>query len=265
MIRIVRPEGFPGVELQQGCGVTGDVPRHWHEEYELYAVTGGYGKLHHGGTTYANPAGTLNLVEPGEVHSNQTPDGHSCDFLKLDFDPALLVTASAEVTPRHAPLAFSTPSVAHPDTFRRFVRLYRTLALPASPLACESALLDFLVTLLRRHMRTRATLPAIGSETKAVRLVREYLAAHYASKVDLAQIAVVADLSPFHLTRVFTRHTGMPPHAFLTQIRIARAKALLRTRVPVARVAAETGFADQSHLTRVFKQVVRVGPGAYRN
>jgi AraC-like DNA-binding protein len=46
---------------------------------------------------------------------------------------------------------------------------------------------------------------------------------------------------------------------------MSRAKALLRTRVPVARVAAETGFADQSHLTRVFKQVVRVGPGAYRN
>jgi AraC-like DNA-binding protein len=94
-------------------------------------------------------------------------------------------------------------------------------------------------------------------------VAREYPRANYANKIGLAQLAEVAGLIPFHLTRVFARDTGMPPHAFLNQVRIARAKALLRTRVPIARVAAETGFADQSHLTRAFKQVVRVSPGAY--
>jgi len=265
MITILRPEGIPGVELQEGVGVTGDVPRHWHEEYQLCAITGGYGELNHRGATYPNPYGTLNLVEPGEVHSNRAPCREGCDFLKLDFDPGLLARAAAEVRSPGAQPVFTVPTVSHPDTFRRFVRLHQTLSRAAGSLERESSLLEFLVILLCRHMRTRASLPATGGETRAVRVVREYLEAHYAHKVELAQLASVAGLSPFHLTRVFAKETGLPPHAFLNQIRIARAKALLRVRLPIAVVAAETGFADQSHLTRAFKLMVRVPPGVYRN
>jgi len=76
--------------------------------------------------------------------------------------------------------------------------------------------------------------------------------------------ARVAGLSPCHLNRVFRRALGLPPHAFQTQLRVVRAGALLRRGWPLAAVAAETGFADQSHLTRRFKTVVGVTPGAYR-
>jgi AraC-like DNA-binding protein len=244
--------------------VTGDVPRHWHEEYQFCAITGGYGELRHGGRTWCNPAGTLNLVAPGEVHSNRTPYGRGCDFLKLDVDAALMARVAAEVKPAGGQLTFAAPMVEDADTFRRFVGLYRTLAESGGRLERECALLEFLVTLLGRHTRTRAVPPPAGVETRGVRAAREYLEANYASKVELARLAEVAGLSPFHLTRVFARDTGLPPHAFLNQVRIARAKALLRSRVPIARVAAETGFADQSHLTRVFRQVVRLSPGAYR-
>jgi AraC-like DNA-binding protein len=62
---------------------------------------------------------------------------------------------------------------------------------------------------------------------------------------------------------LFHREVGMPPHAYQIQLRVARARRLVAAGVPLAEVASMTGFADQSHLTRLFKRVVGVPPGQY--
>jgi len=67
------------------------------------------------------------------------------------------------------------------------------------------------------------------------------------------------------LLRVFRKELGIPPHAYLTQVRVLRAKKLLSVGIPIAQVAWETGFADRSHLNRHFKRLVGVAPGQYQN
>ena len=98
----------------------------------------------------------------------------------------------------------------------------------------------------------------------AVIRVRGYLEEHYASKITLTALAGLAGLNVFHLIRVFRASTGLPPYAYLKQIRVNRAAALLRKGHSVSRVAFLTGFADQSHLTRFFKRLVGVPPGVYQ-
>ena len=71
-------------------------------------------------------------------------------------------------------------------------------------------------------------------------------------------------MSPFHFARVFRRATGLPPHSWLMQRRVERARALLKVGCTPLTVAMQLGFADQSHLTRQFKQTYGIGPGAYR-
>jgi AraC-like DNA-binding protein len=73
----------------------------------------------------------------------------------------------------------------------------------------------------------------------------------------------VAGLSRFELIRRFRRQNGLTPHAFQRDLRIDRARAMLGDGVPVAAVAAACGFADQPHLSRMFKLLVGVPPGAY--
>ena len=63
--------------------------------------------------------------------------------------------------------------------------------------------------------------------------------------------------------RVFRKVLGLPPHAYLVQVRITQAKKLLASGMAIAEVAAETGFSDQSHLHRHFKRIVGVTPGQY--
>jgi AraC-like DNA-binding protein len=80
----------------------------------------------------------------------------------------------------------------------------------------------------------------------------------------LGELALVTGVGPFALMRAFQAETGLPPHAYLNQHRVRQARQLLDRGVPPAAAAAEAGFADQAHLTRHFKRVMGVPPGAYQ-
>ncbi|SMH63001.1 AraC family transcriptional regulator [Azospirillum agricola] len=78
------------------------------------------------------------------------------------------------------------------------------------------------------------------------------------------QAAQRAGMSREGFSRRFRKHHGMPPHAFWLLEKLNDARRLLRRGEPIAGVAAETGFADQSHLGRCFRRVFGVTPGRYR-
>lgn len=80
----------------------------------------------------------------------------------------------------------------------------------------------------------------------------------------MQELVRAAHLSPFHLSRVFRRTVGVPPHAYQTQLRLAHARTLLAQGLDVARVAQETGFFDQSHFSQQFQRYFFVKPGSYR-
>ena len=96
-----------------------------------------------------------------------------------------------------------------------------------------------------------------------VRRALQHLHARYAERVTLGELAAVARLSPFYFARLFRAQTGTTPGGYLRHLRIERAKMLLRDGVPISRVAFSTGFYDQSHFTRRFKEDVGVPPGRF--
>jgi AraC-like DNA-binding protein len=132
----------------------------------------------------------------------------------------------------------------------------------AGRLRRETLEVAFLTALVRRH--GGGTAPAVGRERRAVRRIRAYLHAHVADPVSLDDLSALVDLTPAHLNRVFRREVGLPPYRYLQRLRIERAAWRLAGGAPIAETAYDTGFADQSHLTRQFKQVVGVTPGQYR-
>lgn len=83
-------------------------------------------------------------------------------------------------------------------------------------------------------------------------------------QVRLAEIAAAANLSPFRLFRAFARQTGMSPHAYQRQARVRSAAGVIRRNYSLGEVAAAPGFSDQAHLTRSFRRILGVTPGAYR-
>jgi AraC family transcriptional regulator len=98
-----------------------------------------------------------------------------------------------------------------------------------------------------------------------VRRAKEILSAHLDGSIPLQEVARECHLSMSHFSRQFRRTTGLPPHKWLLTRRIEVAKEKLGDwRLSLSDVAAACGFADQSHLTRVFTRMVGVSPGAWR-
>jgi AraC family transcriptional regulator len=93
----------------------------------------------------------------------------------------------------------------------------------------------------------------------------ERLESDLGGKLQLAQIAAEVGLSVSHFSRAFRISTGLPPHQWLLRQRVRAAKQLMTVRdLPLSEIALSAGFANQSHFTRVFSEVVGVSPGAWR-
>jgi AraC-like DNA-binding protein len=93
---------------------------------------------------------------------------------------------------------------------------------------------------------------------------REILDAGLTSPPGLEALATAVGTRPFSLLRAFRESYGLPPHAYLTQRRVERARELLDTGRPPAEVAVTAGFFDQAHLSRHFRHIVGVPPSAYQ-
>jgi AraC-like DNA-binding protein len=93
----------------------------------------------------------------------------------------------------------------------------------------------------------------------------EYIEAHLADPISLANLAAIARLSPYHFARAFKRSFGMPPHRLHTARRIERAKTLLaQPTLSITEIALEVGFGETSSFTAAFRRLVGCTPSSYR-
>jgi AraC-like DNA-binding protein/predicted transcriptional regulator len=104
-----------------------------------------------------------------------------------------------------------------------------------------------------------------GLSPSHLRRATTYLTQFAEPTISVADVAAKLGLSPTQFARAFKASTGFPPHRWQLSQRIGRAQELLRDgSSPLAEIALATGFAEQSHFTRVFKKIVGVSPGAWQ-
>jgi len=104
-----------------------------------------------------------------------------------------------------------------------------------------------------------------GLSPERLQRVRDYVEAHLDEDLSLTVLADIACLSPYHFSRSFKEAARVGPQRYVIQRRLERAKNLLRrTHEPLALIAQEAGFADQSHLTSIFRREMGVTPGRFR-
>jgi len=224
----------------------------------------GVGELTYRGNNIHTPPASLFMVHPGEVHANHTYESVGVSYRMMFVDSELMRRAASEVYGKESGLPYFPTALTFDDeVIRQYLDLHSALDRPSSSLERESLLLGLLTVLIARFAENRPSPRVFGSERHAVNRARDFLVEHYAENVSLATLARIANLSPYHFNRVFSEQFGLPPHAFQTHLRVTRAKALLRQGWPITQVAAQTGFADQSHLTRHFKRLAVATPGQY--
>ncbi|GAA2617826.1 AraC family transcriptional regulator [Actinomadura fulvescens] len=242
---------------------------HAHDEYAIGVCTDGLEVMSYRGERHYTGPGMLVMLEPGEVHTGGPADAGGFTYRVFYPNAALLSEGGLHVP--HFPEAF----VRDEELAQEVWRTHRLLVRDDDLLESETRLLELLRALVHRHALSPMHTSRRGTfetgergDAAALRIARAVtgrLADELVDPPTLADLAADLGLSRYQLLRAFRDAEGMPPYAWLAQHRVARARALLDAGHRPAEAATLVGFADQAHLTRWFRRVLGVTPGAYRN
>lgn len=254
-----------GVTLMQAAFTDHAFERHSHDCFTIGVTVQGIQRFRCKGQRHDSLPGEIVLFNPDEDHDGQRGGADGFRYATWSVDQAFMRSC---VDPE-AGLAglpyFAAPHVIDPALAAWFTQITRALLdTPEDTLRSETLLRTFVATLLARHGELAQVAPP--RDAGAVRLLRvkAYIQAHFQRALTVAELANVAGLSRAHLTRAFTNAFHTPPHVYVNALRIAHARRLLRTGMPLADVASVCGFADQSHFARRFKGALGVVPSAWQ-
>jgi AraC-like DNA-binding protein len=251
---------WPGLYATAICSAR-HYARHSHATFGLGVVDQGAQRSASGRGTVDAFAGDIVTTNPGEVHDGRPLGGPSRSWRTVYLAPGMLATVSDDART----VAITRPAFAD----RQLAQATRQLLAAMEgwqqgrheALACEEALVAACGLLLERH----TTLPAPRTEPPApLAAARERLADDLQAPPSLAELAGLAGLSRFQLLRRFAAAYGLTPHAWLLQQRAERARGLITRGATLATAAAAAGFADQSHMTRIFARQFGFTPGAWQ-
>ena len=193
----------------------------------------------------------------------------SVDAILVAIDPGQFALAAMEDASHDAQLMVRLSGYDQSllDLARTLVR-ESTDGGSSGPLFWSEVAARFIDRLITRHPSARQR-PVRGRLGKEVfHRLTDYIAAHLDEQIEVASLASIAGRSSFHFTRVFAQSVGMTPHRYIVQLRLRQAAQLMRDgQMKLAEIAAATGFADQSHLSRWVRRVYGVSLaelGAYR-
>ncbi|MFC0398663.1 helix-turn-helix transcriptional regulator [Paraburkholderia rhizosphaerae] len=256
---------LPGADLLTAEYHDHEFTPHWHDAYTIPVIEAGAETYRYRGSQHVAEAGSVPVINPGELHTGSRAMDEGWRYRVLYAPVDYLQQLAQDIAGVVQPLPWFNPDVIHDiDLAQRLSHAHRLLEANSDPLAAHAAMLDALSTLLVRYGRTKPdTLQSTAGDAR-VRTMQDLLSETLAAPVTLAELADAVDLSPFHAARLFSRATGLAPHAWRNQIRLQRALAPLRAGVSVTDVAADSGFTDQSHFTRHFRRMFGVPPGRWQ-
>ena len=239
--------------------------RHAHSTFAIGIIVAGTGAYASRGVTHTATAGDVFIIHPDEVHNGFAAGDEGWTYQMIYPAAELFVDLLADDSQCGRGTLFFPQAVVSDMRLHQLLHQFHALLIqPANPLECETYLtwaLSHLVTRYAHPVTSGFSLPR--HEQRAITQIRMYLEEHIAQKVTLQDLAQLVQMHPSYVIRAFHAAVGLPPHAYLTQIRIDRAQILLRAGRSPSDIAMTLGFADQSHFTRHFRQSVGVTPSQF--
>ncbi|MFJ2772717.1 AraC family ligand binding domain-containing protein [Streptomyces sp. NPDC087300] len=247
-------------------------PPHSHDTYSFGITDAGAQRFRCRGASHTSGAGMVMALNPDEAHDGQAAAEVGYQYRIVHIGPSVVREVVADATQgRSAALPlFVQPVLTDPVLTSALAALHAALAGGADPLVRDERLVAAVTALTRRGAASalpaaRELTPTDHARGQAARRARALLDETYREPVSAERLAEAAGCSRFALYRAFRATYGLAPSEYQRQLRLRRARALLRTGSTPADAAADAGFADQAHFGRWFHRVYGITPGAFRS
>ncbi|MFJ2472546.1 AraC family ligand binding domain-containing protein [Streptomyces sp. NPDC087659] len=256
-------ERLPGIDLLRARYVRHTFPRHSHEGYVFGTITRGVEDVGlPGGVVHAGP-GMVVMINPEVPHTARAGVAEGWVYSTLYPSSQVVAEIAAETTTIRGTAGFAATDVVDQQAARLIREVHRA-AEEGNALAADSVLRIMVARLLRNHGSSLPAREPLTAGARHAARARAVLEERMEDPPTLQALAAELGTSPFALLRAFRGRYGMPPHTWLTDARVRRARGLLDAGEAPALAAAAVGFADQPHLNRHFTRIVGVPPGAYQ-
>ncbi|KAA1178933.1 AraC family transcriptional regulator [Rhizobium tropici] len=259
--RILSAPAYPGIERIQAQFRGDAFDLHRHDTYALGVTMRGVQTFRYRGKQRYSVPGRVIILHPDELHDGGAATEDGLVYRMLYLEPSVLFQC---LEAARVGLPFVDDPIVRDDRLAGLL----LAALGELDRELDELFVDDFVSRLTDGLVQHARLPQrpLGSIAWGqVKTARDYLEAHSMQDVRSQELERITGLDRFTLARHFRAAFATSPHRFLLMRRLQQAKAMIGVGEPIAEVAAATGFADQSHLTRHFKKAFGIAPGAWRN
>ncbi|UPQ89493.1 helix-turn-helix transcriptional regulator [Vibrio sinaloensis] len=251
----------PWIELRIANHSSACYQAHSHDEFSFGLIQHGRAQYHNHHHRHHIGKGDLVTINPADVHACNPEAGlWSYSMLFVDAEQMGRVQQEISDNHRHDYLPFRAAFERDPELKHRFVCLLHDVQSDASQMQIETRLYDFIAATFGDTNQAFRQMP-----TPDIQRVREKLLDDVSSVHQLDQLAEEAQLSRYQLLRAFKQYYGLPPHAYLMDEKIKRAKVMLKSGEGIVDIAHALGFADQAHFQRQFKRKIAVTPKYYQS
>jgi len=237
--------------------------RHYHDEFAIGVIDAGCQAFAYDrGRRLDMPEGSVALIAPGIVHTGWSGAERGWRYRMLYPSATMVGEAAADIFGRR-PVGTMHRPVVSDDRLHRLLAELHTLCgrATAAPMAVEAIYLSIVRAMFERHAG-QAPPPGVIADQAGTSAMRAVIEERFAESLTLKELAAAARASRFQALRRFKDRFGLPPHTYLRQLRVTRARDLIQGGSTLADAAAAVGFADQAHMTRAFRSTVGYTPGA---
>lgn len=232
--------------------------RHFHDVFGVGFIQDGGHQSSSGRGQVEAFAGNIITVNPGEVHCGAPIGNESRKWRMLYFEPEYLMSCLNLNREAFAQVEFHNPVLNSRKLALKFQHLFDLSTHQSTrdkSMIWQETLLETFMPIIRS--KTEET------PTRAIKKAAELLNDELTKDHSLLEISNQVQLSQFQLIRGFRRTFGITPHAYLIQRRLNRARQLIVEGVSLSNAAYDSGFFDQSHMSRHFKAAYGMTPGAF--
>jgi AraC-like DNA-binding protein len=262
--RTVRYDNDLGIEAYRFKGIMLKFPNHFHEYYVIGFIEAGRRHLSCKNKEYTINGGDMILFNPLDNHTCEQTDGKTLDYRCINIKQEIMRKTVKEITGTEYLPRFIEPVAYRSEHVGLLRELHQMIMEEREDFEKEEIFYFLIKQLIEKYAEPESSRePEVLDEE--IEAVCKFLEQNHSEHISLDELARMANRNKYSLLRAFTRLKGITPYRYLETVRVNQAKTLLEQgKVPID-AAIQTGFTDQSHFSKFFKEFIGLTPGQYRD